>query len=134
MYLLTGSSSLNLPSSNKIIIATPVIGLVIDAMRKIVSRVIGRVSSRLPQVRTATIRPWRISSVAMPLTSPRSTMPAMVSSSRFNRSVEKPTASGVAAFGSECVWACAPPDPPSSAAASNAPPSLRPIVRISSSP
>ena len=41
MCFATGSSSCHLPSSHSIIIATPTIGLVIDAMRKMVSFVTG---------------------------------------------------------------------------------------------
>lgn len=45
MYFDAGSSSWNSPSSYSIITATLVMGLVIDAMRKITSSVMGRASS-----------------------------------------------------------------------------------------
>jgi len=42
----TGSSSVHLPCSQSIIIATPTIGLVIEAMRKMVSFATGFLESR----------------------------------------------------------------------------------------
>ena len=46
MCFATGSSSVHLPCSHSIIIATPTIGLVMDAMRKIVSFSTGFPASR----------------------------------------------------------------------------------------
>ena len=46
MCLATGSSRLHLPCSQSIIMATPTIGLVIDAMRKIVSLATGLLVAR----------------------------------------------------------------------------------------
>ena len=44
-HLVTGSVSASLPSSISVIAAATVTGLVIDAMRKMVSRCIGRPAS-----------------------------------------------------------------------------------------
>ena len=70
----TGSSSRSLHSSTRIIAAAAVIGLVIEEMRKIVSRRIGSLppSAFVPIASTCT-SPRRLTSVTSPGTSPRST-------------------------------------------------------------
>ena len=62
----------SLPSSIIIMIATPVTGLVIDAMRNTASFVIGFLDSMsvTPAASRCAIRPWRATSVTPPLISP----------------------------------------------------------------
>ncbi len=70
----TGSSSRSLPSSTRIIAATAVIGLDIEAMRKMVSRRMGVLRSRSCRPTTSTwVSPRRSIRVMAPATSPLST-------------------------------------------------------------
>ena len=72
IHLVIGSSSLSLPSSISISAATEVTGLVIEAMRKMVSRVIGAPASmsRWPSARNCSSWPPRQISVTAPERSP----------------------------------------------------------------
>jgi hypothetical protein len=74
-HRVTGSSSLSLPSSISIRAAIEVTGLVMEAMRKRVSRVIGSPAStsRRPTVLTWAISPLRQTRVTKPERSPAST-------------------------------------------------------------
>jgi hypothetical protein len=70
----TGSSSRSVHSSTRIIVATAVIGLVIEEMRKIVLRPIGpSAPSAFAPIASTCTSPRRLTSVTMPGTSPRST-------------------------------------------------------------
>jgi hypothetical protein len=76
----TGSSSRNLHSSTRIIAAAAVIGFVIEAMRKIVSRLIGSaLPSAFMPIASTCASPRRLTSATKPGTSPRSTKPAITS-------------------------------------------------------
>src|ERR1019366_8127370 len=90
-HLVIGSSSFSLPSSISISAATVVTGVVIEAMRKMVSRAIGVLVSRLarPLVVTWAISPLRHKRVTTPESRPWSITPCMAgpilaSSSREN--------------------------------------------------
>ena len=85
----TGSSSRSLHSSTRIIVAAAAIGLVIEAMRKIVSRRIGSPppTALVPIASTCT-SPRRLTSVTIPGTSPRSTWPASTSCMRSSRALD----------------------------------------------
>jgi hypothetical protein len=76
----TGSSRPSRPSSTSSIVAAAVIGLLFDAIRKIVSRVIGVPPPNAvePMASTRTSSP-RATSVTIPGNSPRSTRAAMAS-------------------------------------------------------
>ena len=76
--------------------ATPVTGLVIEKMRKIESRAIGRPLSIswTPATSTNAILPWRASSATTPASSPSSTIACSPTSSRSRRSAESPTSAG----------------------------------------
>src|SRR5579872_6361494 len=89
-HLAIGSPKPSLPSSINIRAATEVTGLVIEAMRKMVSRAIGALVSRLarPLVVTWATSPWRQSSVTTPESRPWSMTlciagPILASSSRL---------------------------------------------------
>ena len=76
--------------------ATPVIGFVIEKMRKIESRAIGRPLSMscTPATSTNAILPRRASSATVPASSPSSTIACSPASSRSSRSAESPTSAG----------------------------------------
>ena len=105
MYFDTGSASDSLPSSTSIMAATVVMGLVIDAMRKIVSLVIGALASlsRKPNDSNITILPLRAISTTAPGSSLFFTPSLRRSLSRFNRGDRKPTSSGDCALGIPCA-------------------------------
>src|SRR5262245_48769454 len=98
MCFATGSSSAHLPSSQSIIMATPTIGLVIEASLKIVSLVTGFFVARscTPYASRYTTLPCRATSVVTPASLPSSTSARIVRWSAFIPSVEKPTDSGEA--------------------------------------
>src|SRR6266446_4585828 len=87
----TGSSSRSLHSSTRIIAAAAVIGLVIEAMRKIVSRSTGSPSPSvfMPSASTCT-SPCRLTSATRHGTSLRSTNPAITSCKRPSRVFDNP--------------------------------------------
>ncbi len=91
-HLAIGSSSLNLPSSISISAAAEVTGLVIEAMRNRVSRVIGwsRAMSRRPVVLTWAISPLRQIRVTAPDRSPAPTTPSRTAGARASASWSKP--------------------------------------------
>lgn len=97
----TGSVSSSFPSSYSIMSAMLVTGLVIDAMRNIVSVRIGvfAATSWNPEACTSTTLPSRAINVTMPPASLRSMKPCMPACSRASRSAETPTEAGVAAAG-----------------------------------
>ena len=69
----TGSSSLSLPSSTSMSVAAAITGLVIEAMRKMVSRLIeGPPNDRVPTASTCT-SPCRLTSATTPGMSPDAT-------------------------------------------------------------
>ena len=105
MYFDTGSASDSLPSSIRIMAATVVIGLVIEAMRKIVSLVIGALVSlsRKPKESNITILPLRAISTTAPGSSLFFTPSSRRSLSRFRRVDWKPTSSGDCALGMPCA-------------------------------
>src|SRR3984957_18641644 len=94
-----------MPSSTNIITATEVIGLLIDAIRKIASVFIGSLFSRFrnPNVSKYAIFPLRAIKTTAPGIAPLSTSDWKASVTRFNRSEEKPTSSGLFALGSPCA-------------------------------
>ena len=98
MYFDTGSVMRSLPSSIIIMIATPVTGLVIDAMRKTASFVIGFFDSMsvTPVASRCAIRPWRATSVTPPQISPAAMWRFIISVMRASRSLDRPTSSGFA--------------------------------------
>ena len=69
----TGSSSRSLHSSTRISVAAAVIGLVIEAMRKIVSRRIGASPNDCAPIASTWISPRRLTSATRPGMSPRET-------------------------------------------------------------
>jgi hypothetical protein len=73
-HFATGSASASLPSSIRLNAAATVTGFVIDAMRKIVSRCIGRLAwtSRWPSSLTCSTSPERQTSVTAPASRPAS--------------------------------------------------------------
>ena len=89
----------------RIIVATATIGLVIEAMRKIVSVFMAALASlsRKPNASCITILPLRAISTTAPGSSPALTPSLMRSDRRFRRVVEKPTSSGDCALGSPCA-------------------------------
>src|SRR5258706_4335387 len=91
-HLVIGSVSVALPSSISIIIATDVIGLVIEAMRNSVSRCIGWPFSMLrwPWTVTWAISPWRQIRVTAPERSPPSMAPVRASGARARACWSKP--------------------------------------------
>ncbi len=87
----TGSSSRSLHSSSRIIVATAVIGLVIEVMRKMVSRRIGSLPpTALLPITSTCISSRRLSRVTRPGRVPRSTWPAMTWCMRSSRPLENP--------------------------------------------
>ena len=98
MYFETGSVILSLPSSIIIMIARPVTGFVIDAMRNTASFVIGFFVSMsvTPVASRCAIRPWRATSVTPPEISPAAICRFIISVIRASRSLESPTSSGLA--------------------------------------
>ena len=98
MYFDTGSVMRSLPSSIIIMIATPVTGFVIDAMRNTESFVIGFFESMsvTPVASKCAMRPWRATSVTPPLISPAAMWRFIISVMRPSRSLERPTSSGFA--------------------------------------
>src|SRR5665647_142407 len=89
----TGSSRRSLHSSTRIIAAAAVTGLVIDEMRKIVSRRIGSLppTAVVPIASTCT-SPRRLTSVTRPGAWPPSTCPATTSCMRPSRASDNPPA------------------------------------------
>ena len=86
----TGSSSRTTHSSSRISVATAVTGLVIDEMRKIVSRRIGPPPSTAVLPITSTYAsPRLLTTETSPGASPPSTWPAMMSCSRVTRPLDK---------------------------------------------
>ena len=93
----TGSRSWKRPSSYSIISATDAIGLVIEAMRKMASCVIGALpATRSPNAEKWTTLPRRATSETMPATSRRSTYACSAVSRRASRADDIPTSSGAA--------------------------------------
>src|SRR6266511_382743 len=87
----TGSSRRTTHSSSRIIVATAVIGLVIDEMRKIVSRrTAAPPSTAVAPITSTCASPRRLTTATSPGTSPRSTYPTMMSWRRARPSVESP--------------------------------------------
>jgi hypothetical protein len=86
----TGSSSRNLHSSTRIIAATAVTGLVIEVIRKMVSRAIGAPSIAILPMVSTWVSPPRLTSVTRPGMSPASTCPAMTSCMRARRGFDSP--------------------------------------------
>ena len=72
----TGSSSRSLPSSTSIKVAAAITGLVIEAMRKIVSRFIGGPSKDCVPTASTWTSPWRLTSATTPGMSPAATCAA----------------------------------------------------------
>ena len=97
----TGSASVSLPSSISMMAATLTIGLVIEAMRKMVSLVIATLASlsRKPKESNITSLPLRAISTTAPGSSLFFTPSSMRSHSRFRRLATKPTSSGDCALG-----------------------------------
>ncbi len=98
MYFETGSVMRSFPSSIIIMIATPVTGFVIDAMRNTASFVIGFFDSMsvTPVASKCAIFPCRATSVTPPLISPAAMWRFIISVMRPSRSLERPTSSGFA--------------------------------------
>jgi hypothetical protein len=88
-----GSLASQSPSSWRMLIATPVTGLVIEKIRKMVSSCAASPEARsfLPMAFVRTTWPWRAVSVTAPASSPASISPWMVASIASNPSVERPT-------------------------------------------
>ena len=88
----------SLPSSIIIMIATPVTGFVIDAMRNTASFVIGFFDSMsvTPVASKCAIRPCRATSVTPPEISPAAMWRFIISVMRASRSLDSPTSSGFA--------------------------------------
>ena len=87
----TGSSRRSFPSSTRIIAAAAVIGLEIDAMRKIVSRRIGSLPpNAFTPIASTCVSPRRLTSVTSPGIRPLSTWRAMASCMRASRALENP--------------------------------------------
>ena len=87
----TGSSSRSFASSTRIIAAAAVMGLVIDAMRKIVSRHIGSLPPKaFTPIASTCVSPRRLTSVTSPGIRPRSTWRAMASCMRASRVLDNP--------------------------------------------
>src|SRR5438552_4805563 len=97
MYFETGSVMRSLPSSIIIMTAMPVPGLVVDAMRKAASFVIGFFESMsvTPVASKCAIFPCRATSVTPPEISPAATCRFIISVMRASRSLERPTSSGL---------------------------------------
>ncbi len=93
-HLVIGSESAILPSSTSISAATEVIGLVIEAMRKSVSRCIGAPVSRLrlPMTLNWISSPLRQTSVTAPDRSPSTTTPSSIIGIAASFSAENPFA------------------------------------------
>ena len=90
-----------MPSSISMMAATLTIGLVIEAMRKMVSLVIATLASlsRKPKESNITSLPLRAISTTAPGSSLFFTPSSMRSDSRFSRLATKPTSSGDCALG-----------------------------------
>src|SRR5271166_1723094 len=100
-YSATGAAICSLPSSARIIAATEVSGLVIEAIRKIASSSIGPLASRSRQPKASAwaMRPPRAISTTAPGIMLRSTSCRNVAESRARRFAESPTSFGRSAFG-----------------------------------
>src|SRR5438876_8249648 len=87
----TGSSRRSFASSTRIIAAAAVIGLVIEAMRKIVSRRIGSLPPKaLTPIASTCVSPRRLTSVTRPGIRPLSTWRSMASRMRARRDLDNP--------------------------------------------
>ncbi len=98
MYFDTGSVMRSFPSSIIIMIARPVTGFVIDAIRKTASFVIAFFVSVsvTPVASRCAIRPCRATSVTPPEISPAAMCRFIISVMRASRSLDSPTSSGLA--------------------------------------
>jgi hypothetical protein len=102
----TGSSRRSFASSTRIIAAVPVIGLVIEAMRKIVSRRIGSLPPKaFAPIASTCVSPRRLTSVTRPDMRPLSTWRAMASRMRPRRALDNPPLpeGGLAAVCGDCA-------------------------------